>query len=518
MRLLRVIIEDADTGRALLQATLPIDAGASILSLMSPSPHRAGGATAAPDDRVTINPPDSGPVAGRIERHESELDAVVREWIARNAQDWAASTAKEYRGVLRKAIRECGWSRCADVTMSAVTEYLDGKRASGQWIGATYNRNLGAFKSLTKYMAMRELLARNPLEHAEGVSQRDSKSGARAATTDEIRSLVKLAWARESTDKRAKGNRALHRAMLALGGMRFEEPFLFRWRNYRRVDGVPVFWWQPDMQKNGREAFIAVAPELVELLEEHRARMLASGVTETITIDRRNNTRDVRRCDPNDPDGFILPYTSSTSRFSKDVEGSDVQRYDWRGRRFSSHAFRKWFETTLVDAGVQQRQVDFLIRHHVDVASRYYDMPLDAQVLALSRLPRVWPGNYADSIDGAEEKKVQADSSEGLTGPTDELILQHLLDAANRNSGPPNGEVSSRPDEQSCPSCGCATRGTNDAGPRPASSKPATRLESDMGYFQTQLTGLDRDALADMLDAVARLLREPKRDHRHKSA
>lgn len=261
--------------------------------------------------------------------------------------------------------------------------------------------------------------------------------------------------------------------MLALAAMRYEEPERFRWRNLRRDEPIPFFWWERDMHKNGDEAFIVVAPELLGLLNAHREKMIASGITQTVN----RFTKEVRPCDPRDPNAYILPYTTSTSRFAEDVGLCGVEAVDWRQRPFSSHSLRKWFETTLMnDAGLQQRQVDFLMRHHPDVASRYYEMPFELQVEALSKLTLVWPGHYLDSTEGPPEKKVLTDSIDGLTGPTNESILIEAT-GSHTNQRPLVGDHSGSGVRPRGQAFGTST-GTFDAGaslPRPT---PRQRTDS----------------------------------------
>lgn len=382
-------ISDPASGAVLAEISLQIRVPGGRIEVMRPS-------SATPGEGTDANP-DLLPVAGRIEAAPSGLMQMVDDWIAHGVAKgrFRGKTPEAYRQTVAAAARDCGWSSVGDLTYAAITGYLVGKRASGAWKAGTYNRNLVCFRSLTRWLRRMGHLAKDPLVDEQQVGGA-AEEGSRAATLEEARAVILQAWMRQQTDRRTgEGNRALYWLCLFAHACRAGEPEQWRWgRHVFLDDEVPHILWTPEINKNGRLEECALAPELAEQLRRHRERMreLARATPVVTRRGRKGQAPEVRRVDPDDPEAFVFPWVPPRATFRADRERAGIAERDRRGRRFSPHSARKFFSTTLTDAGrVREKMVDRLMRHAGKVEARYYDPPLSEQAAAVARLPRLWP-------------------------------------------------------------------------------------------------------------------------------
>lgn len=327
------------------------------------------------------------PVAGRIEHEPSTIYGLIDEWTEHmRGMRMAKGSIDAYRSHVRSAVRENGWASPADLTYDAIVGHL--QAAGATWQGTTYNRNLTIWRSLCKYLRARKFLDEDPLALASRRPD-DAGPGSRAATTDEVRRIVAHAWAKAQTDKRASPFTPRIYAAMALAGCRTDDQIAaesaseqepaFPWRAYQIDEPIPFIHWEPDFNKNGKRQYIAMAPELVDIIRAHREHCRALG-------------------HPTGPDDPVWPRGVSPSTFRTYRNALGIAELDAFGLRFSSHSFRKWHSTTLTNAGVPAKMVDVLMRHTGSVEARYYKPTLEEQQRALSLLPRIWPG-----IIGAEK-------------------------------------------------------------------------------------------------------------------
>ncbi|MFN7019903.1 MAG: hypothetical protein ACK4WH_01070 [Phycisphaerales bacterium] len=323
--------------------------------------------------------PDS--IAGRIAPPDG-LSSLIRAWIA-HVGGLGRRSADCYRQDVERAVREAGWCTPADLTYLAITGYLDSRRP--QWRGTTYNRNLASWRSFTAYLTRAGVLGAEPRAAAAGAVD-DGGPGARAASTEEARALVRRAWVRQETDHRCSGNRALYWACMFLGACRLDEPARWRRRHLVLDAPVPYVHWTRDINKSRRECDIALAPELALLLRSHISRM-----------DHEAAAAGLHAGDAEAP---VFPRVPSPSTFRADRMGAGIEQCDRRGRAFSGHSGRKWFSTTLTGLGVPEKMVDRLMRHAGRVEHRYYDPTLEEQRDALACLPRLWPEARLDADSG----------------------------------------------------------------------------------------------------------------------
>jgi len=327
-------------------------------------------------DAPSAGASDGHPVAGRIDAHPKPLDDAIESWLDHmRARGRKPKSIKVFGGTIRAALKELGWCSFEQLGHEAIVGYLDAKVTSGQWRGATYNRNLTVFRSFTAWCVRNEILERDPMENAERAED-DSAPDSRAASTDEARRLIAMAWSRQQSDRRSTCNRALYWACLFLGGLRGDEPARWRREHLFLEESTPLIRWSKDINKNRKLQEVPIAPELAELLRTHMrerdAEILAAG----------------RQLGAKDP---VFARAPSRCTWRVDRARAGIADVDRRGLRFTPRSARKWFRTTLIQAGVPDMVVKFLQRHSFEVADRYTDLDQASVASALARLPRLWP-------------------------------------------------------------------------------------------------------------------------------
>lgn len=314
-----------------------------------------------------------GPIAGRIDAVQTELRLALDAWL-----DYLQARGKKpksigaFRQVIERAARERGWSKPEDLTFAGVSSWL----ADQPWKGSTYNRNLSAFRSLTRYLAKAKVLPNDPLEGAERAHD-DGGDGSRASTLEEARAVILRAWIKDQSDRRCKGNRALYWLCLFAAACRLGEPAQWKRRHVILDHPHPHVRWTMDIQKNHKTQEVALTPELVHLLRAHLS-----------AVDR---SRAEAGLAPAGPDDLVFPIAPSKGTFVTDRDAAGVAAVDYRGCPYSPHSARKFFSTVLTAQGVPEKMVDRLMRHSGRVEHRYYDPPLAEQAAAVAKLPRLWP-------------------------------------------------------------------------------------------------------------------------------
>jgi integrase len=447
------------------------------------------------------------PIAGSIHAAPAPLVAAVAAW----ADNLAAlgkrpKTVSGYRKLVNAAIRENNWTDPSEVTEGAVAAWMDEKCGSGTWKGVTRNRNLAAMRSFTRFMRKRGLLAVDPLADADR-AENDGGDGARAASAAEARTLVRFAWHREQSDKRASGTRWLYWACLFLTGARVSEPGNWRWKHLCLEAEVPHIHWTRDLQKNKRVQDTALCPQLVKALREHRERMRGAAAAGE------------RRVDANDPEAYVFATVPPRCQFRADRERAGIRTIDDRGRRFSPHSARKAFSTWLRTAGVDGSLVNALMRHTVTVEGRYDDRPLSAQAVAVALLPQLIPVDGGDNGGGLDTDSVFPQSSHALDGPMDDASVCPSEADENDSRQQLHAAPAPRPPSASL-SDGPRRRGSVHLEQPSAVPDVPPELLSALIEPITPIAGsvtVDRRFLAALLGLAARLLAEPGRVHQGQS-
>lgn len=193
-----------------------------------------------------------------------------------------------------------------------------------------------------------------------------------------------------------------------------------------------------------------------------------------------------------------------------------VEHLSPRGERFSPHSARKWFSTTLGEIGANSKMIDRLMRHSGGVDQRYFRPPLQAQLEVLQLLPRLWPEALVDDADGVAHM-LPTRAPGALTaagGGAQDRSATLGSRATNDSANPPHPAGPPLPTSLSR---GTAGRGLPESfGGGPCEGPPAGQFDPRelMGQGMAILGSItaDRNDLADLFEALARLLRRGSQD------
>lgn len=410
-------------------------------------------------------PPDPGM---RLAPAGNSIGDGVDAWLSNlAARGKRANTIVAYRALLTSSAPLLGWRTVQDISPESLSDWMGARRESGEWKGVTLNRNLSAFKSLTLFLTRNRWLASDPLACMDRAED-DGAEGSRAATTDEARAMLRFAWERQQLDRRCKGDRALVWLSCFTMGLRFGEAEKLRWSHVLLDEPIPLTRWTKDIQKNRKQQEVALPPELVPMLRAHRERV------------------------PHAPADPLFPIAPPRHTFNTDRNNAGIAAADSRGRTLSSHGMRKWLATTLTAQNVHSRVIDRILRHAGGVQARYAEISLEDQVSALNGLPRLHPENRESWVRNSVDRLTAAPDDLGVTFAT-----------LSNSASPPR------------PAAALRTSQTHDA--RRAGDSEFNREDgSGNSGGSTQRLGTDpvSDAVADLLDAAARLLRSRGRDDR----
>jgi hypothetical protein len=166
---------------------------------------------------------------------------------------------------------------------------------------------------------------------------------------------------------------------------------------------------------------------------------------------------------------------------------------------------------------VPEKMVDRLMRHKGRTEYRYYDPPLDEQARELAKLPRLWPESGRPKVgDGGPIVDNPGNSTLDLTTPplrADDVPGSQapLTQTSTSTRCHPAPLPLDCQEERECSgrhpvdaALRAALRGRRQT-ERRVESRPITNPETTFSGFITRADS--NDALADLLDALARLLR-----------
>jgi integrase len=414
-------------------------------------------------------------------------------------------TVTRWRHTLLAQAREAGWSEPSHIAGAVVEDWILTRASEKGWSGATVRSYAAAWRGFTRWAARRGHLPTDPMLAMETAKIEDAGPGARAATTEEARLLLAHTAVLERMDKRACP-RLAYFAMLFLAGCRASEPGRLLWSDLRLDDPTPHVVWRPETQKNRRRAVLALAPELVAVLRG-------------VALSVKRNLGEI----DNAP---VFPSVPNRRTFVNDATQAGIVIADRDGATLSFHSARKWFSTTLTNAGVPTRMVDFLMRHNGSVESRYFRPTLQDQVAALQNLPPLglMPQGFssrgakieqddrrqsatAADTQGAASENVPVSSHQEISklGRPQGTLMQHTDAFARDSDDRTDGRASSFSGEQVSP----------------LASKPLNVRASQHGNRGYTLGSADQtiraliDANRAMLDAMESLLREEHADGSH---
>jgi integrase len=447
-----------------------------------------------------------GPVAGRIAHQETDLEIGIASWLDdMRARRKKPRSIEAFREVMERARRECGWSRCSDLTFLGITTWL----ASKAWKGTTYNRNLSVFRSACAHMTRAKFLEADPLETAVRADD-DGGDGARAATLEEARLMIRQAWIREqSGDRRVKGAPALYLLCLFAAACRAGEPEQWRRKHLVLDASVPHILWTREIQKSGNQAEVSLCPELVALLRIHM-----HGVDSRLRAEGRAPS----------PEDFVFVEVPTKHTFKAIRDRAGIAAQDRRGRAFTAHSARKFFATELTGQGIAEKMVDRLMRHAGKVEHRYYDPSLDEQAFAVSKLPALWPlpvsspktqGAHCGQIPTEEKSLNSGLTSDGVMAEHEGVAVSPLKTSSRSVpiSGPCPTTRSPRLEPEWGPELATEPLRKPGRGSSKRSQVGPPKISIPAMPSIGLITGVDPTDLADLLESLARVIRGRDQGH-----
>ncbi len=450
---------------------------------------------------------DTRPILHKFAPPKSELDVALDAWGDHmRAENCVPDTVTNFRRKIQSAAKHYGWSTYHEITYENVKGWIGKNLTDGVWQAPTADQHLYAFRGFTSWLRKTKRVAEDPLADASGIGQ-PTGPGPRSATVDEARRLIAYTLRQMECEGHCVGNPALFFYGNFMHGLRNSElggsetkptdgsarrPRGWLWGDMRLKDSIPSVRWLPVMAKKGRDVTLPLHPHFVELLLEHR---------ETV---------------PNSPTDLVFPERPARATFEKYAKECGIEKTDYRGRIFSPHSCRSFFDTELAKAGAQQGCIDYLMRHQTVLGKAYNDATLETLQKNLLLLPDVWPtppktppttppktkinrGIHSKDLDSTppiadthgccndgNSDPTQIDADFGGDAPTDGIHLQQQLESRGR---PPNPASVTGPRD-----------GT------PVASTPHS-VYKNITSSKQEWGGMNRLAVADLLDAVSRLLR-----------
>ena len=497
----------------------------SLLSMNATRPLTPPGTDALP----------TGSIAGRIDATPGEIDLALKDWLRQmTAIGRKPKSVQAFGEIVRKAVACDGWASLGDITYASVTAYLERNVEAGTWKKTTYNHHLSAFRSFTAWLvsARPDHFPADILASARRADD-DGGEGSRAATLAEARAHIATSLELETRDRRRSSWQTLYRMFEYAHACRVGEPGLLRWKHVFLEHEIPHVLWHKSIQKNKRTQEVPLCPELVRLLTEHRAAMRELARTrpvfETrITKGKKKGGTVRRKISPDDPDAFVFPTSTSSQLFARDRDRAGITPVDQRGRAYTSHSARKFFSTVMTSRGVPEKTVDRLMRHRGTTENRYYDPPLSELAHFAGFLPGLWPEGRNGEREAIVDNSLNWNNAE--VDLTDARTHGNVSPLTPMNTTRPNN--SSKPHADPRKAVGVRTGGTG------ATAWGSCELSILSSFTQQLVSGLlpgdgrlcvscdvmpitrletprSANALADLLEAVARLLRSGAADVQH---
>jgi integrase len=404
-------------------------------------------------------------------------------------------SVEAFKQIAYRAMRESGWREVSDLTHDNITAWIQRAAQENAWRGSTINHRMTALHSLTERLYKRGLLPHDPLADAIRADEDDSSEGARAGTLDEARAIVLRAWIREQNDRRCKGNRTLYWACLFALGCRLDEPARWKWKHVQLDMQPPRVCWEPSINKGKKRREQPMPAWLAAAFMAHRGSV------------------------PHAADDPVFPIIPNKATFQQDREAAGIPFEDYRGRKFTPHAARKFYSTFLTGVGVSEKMVDFLMRHQGGVEGRYYDPSPEDCAAAVAKIPNLWPDVM--NPDRKSGRDNDCDPKDLRHGPekTGEDAIARDVDCRYSHSGATQTKHSSESVSRSARPSSVAPPSLEGNGPEHDPDSFGGKPGETSGKFKPppdgsaprhfgSLAGADPIALADFLESLARLLRE----------
>ena len=227
---------------------------------------------------------------------------------------------------LRKLVRECGWTRLADVTPASFQTW---RKAQAAKAPKTLNEYLAVLSAFWTWLRKQGRVSVNPFELVERADTRGKERIRRRALSDaEAIQLLKVA-----------GENQLAYMLPLYAGLRRNEVKTLRWSNLVLGESGGLLRIHADVNKNRREQALPLHQELAKALQQHKPA--DSKAEDLVLVNGVPKMKEVRQ----------------------DLKKAGIPFLDERGRRMDYHALRTTFVTRLSINKVHPRLAMELARH-----------------------------------------------------------------------------------------------------------------------------------------------------------
>jgi len=227
---------------------------------------------------------------------------------------------------LRRLVRECGWTRLADVTPASFQTW---RKAQSAKAPKTLNEYLAVLSAFWTWLRKQGRVTVNPFELVERADTRGKERIQRRALSDEEAArLLQVA-----------GENRLAYMLPLYAGLRRNEVKTLRWSSLVLGESGGLLRVHAAVNKNRKEQALPLHPELVKALENKKP---ANSKTDSLVL----------------PNGV-----PKMKEVRQDLAKASIPFLDERGRRMDYHALRTTFVTRLSINKVHPRLAMELARH-----------------------------------------------------------------------------------------------------------------------------------------------------------
>lgn len=255
------------------------------------------------------------PIGTHIDRYIADLEARG------NGERYLYNLERMQRHLMR----ECGWSRLADITAMSFEEWRTRQHTSAK----TLNDYLDSVRGLCRWLRKRGLLLEDPLQPVCKVRNTQApRRPRRAFTPEDMRRLLPCSeW------------RMPMYLMAFHTGLRRGELAAIKWRDINLDTGVPFVDVRASLSKNRKRCVIPLHADVVNVL-----------------LGKRHQ-------DQPDANAPVFRSLVGMKLFRCDLFAAGLVYRDEQGQYLDFHSFRHGFCTELAVAGVDERTRMSLMRH-----------------------------------------------------------------------------------------------------------------------------------------------------------
>jgi integrase len=274
--------------------------------------HESAGLIPAKPERETAQ----SPLLDLVSEYVNELTVLGR----------SADHLRHVRTRLRLLVRECRWTRLADVTP---TSFQSWRKQQTTKAPKTLNQYLDVLSAFWTWLRKQSRVTVNPFELVERVDTRGKERIQRRALSDaQVVQLLKVA-----------GKNQLAYMLPLYAGLRRNEAKTLRWSDLVLGESVGLLRLHAAVNKNRKEQSLPLHRELAKALQQQKP---ANGKEDDLVL--VNGVPDM-------------------DEVRTDLEKAGIPFLDERGRRIDYHALRTTFITRLSTMKVHPRLAMELARH-----------------------------------------------------------------------------------------------------------------------------------------------------------